>query len=381
VKLSVLLPTRNGGRYLAACIRSILDQRDIDLELIVSDNASTDETSQVLANFAGDTRLAVIRQDQALAVTDNWNAALAASSGDWLLMMGDDDLLLDDYGATVSQLLAKHPCAECMTFNAYSYVAPGAISSSDGSYYADPHFAGPLLNGAPRTLGHAERLSIVRDMYRFTPRLPLNMQTTIVSRKAMARVTPPMFRPPFPDHYALCALLLRAGDWVASPAKPLVIGVTEKSFGHYVYSNDQDAGLSYLGIELQFPNQLPGDALINAMHMWLSRLKVDYPLDLALTDVSRPDYVLRQVGSWVQQRRAGILSTTQLLSLARSLSSDDLRSLARGLARRENLQRIFSHARRLRDGQALRRWAGLRPLPQVGTISEFARWIGEARVD
>ena len=46
-RFSVLLPTRNGGQFIDNCIRSVLDQ-DADLELIVSDNANTDETPAVL---------------------------------------------------------------------------------------------------------------------------------------------------------------------------------------------------------------------------------------------------------------------------------------------------------------------------------------------
>ena len=96
MKLSVLLPTRNGGALLHDCVKSVLDQSYEGMELVVSDNASADETRDVLASF-DDARLRVVRLDEPIPVTDNWNNALAESAGDYLLLIGDDDYLLPGY--------------------------------------------------------------------------------------------------------------------------------------------------------------------------------------------------------------------------------------------------------------------------------------------
>jgi glycosyltransferase involved in cell wall biosynthesis len=105
VKFSVLLPTRNGGRFLAYCISSILEQPYYDMELVISDNANTDETQDVITSFAGDPRLKVIRLETPVSVTDNWNKALYASSGEYILVMGDVDCLLPGYFDSVEQLV------------------------------------------------------------------------------------------------------------------------------------------------------------------------------------------------------------------------------------------------------------------------------------
>ena len=60
MKLSILLPTRNGGHQLEDCIRSVLAQPEEALELVISDNASDDVTVEVLRSFAGDPRLKVV---------------------------------------------------------------------------------------------------------------------------------------------------------------------------------------------------------------------------------------------------------------------------------------------------------------------------------
>ncbi len=108
MKLSILLPTRNGGRFLRDCVGSILAQPDDEMELIVCDNANDDGTQEVLAEFSDDHRMKVIRLDTPVAVTDNWTKALEASAGDYVLMMGDDDYLPSNYTRRIRELFDAH---------------------------------------------------------------------------------------------------------------------------------------------------------------------------------------------------------------------------------------------------------------------------------
>src|SRR5436309_2749745 len=96
MRFSILLPTRNGGDYLRDALASVLDQEG-DFELVVADNANTDETPAILAERAGDPRLKVIRLNEVVPVTDNWMCTLRAAEGEYMLMIGDDDLLLPGF--------------------------------------------------------------------------------------------------------------------------------------------------------------------------------------------------------------------------------------------------------------------------------------------
>lgn len=379
MRLSILLPTRSGGPFLEGCISSVLAQPSSDLEVVVSDNANTDETASVLEAFSHDPRLTVIRLDTAVTVTENWNTALEASRGDYLLMIGDDDYLLPSYMETITGLLDRHAEPDCLTYNAYSYVFPGAIHGLGGSYYADPHFRfGPQFT-TERELPAGERRGIVADMYRFVPRLPLNMQTTLVARRAADRLRNGLFRAPFPDHYALNALLLTADRWVFAPVQPLVVGVSLKSFGHFVYSARSSRGLDYLGIETDFEDRLPGNELLNAMYIWLHRLKQDYPDLLAGVEPSRPDYVIRQLRHWYTQARLGRVPRREALSQVARLSPGDWRALLRGITRRDNLRAAIKQLRVRRSDHAQQLWYGLRPLPGVEDIAGFAEWLTARR--
>ena len=117
MKYSVLLPTREGGRYLANAVRSILSDPYEDMELVVSDNANTDETSEILASFAGDPRLKVVRTKELIPVHDNWNLTVKESSGDYILMLGDDDYLQPCYFTKMVKLLEQYDYPYCITYN------------------------------------------------------------------------------------------------------------------------------------------------------------------------------------------------------------------------------------------------------------------------
>ena len=126
MRFSVLLPTRNGGEFVDDAIASVLNEAG-DFELVVADNANTDATSQILAARQSDTRLRVLRSEDMLAVTENWMRALRAAWGDYFLMIGDDDLLLPGFFERASLILERYDMPDCLTFDGYSYVAPGSF--------------------------------------------------------------------------------------------------------------------------------------------------------------------------------------------------------------------------------------------------------------
>jgi glycosyltransferase involved in cell wall biosynthesis len=375
MKFSVLLPTRNGGRYLEYCLRSILDDPYQDMELIVSDNANTDETKNVLGVFKSDKRLKVVTLDKPVCVAENWNRALKASRGDYVLMMGDDDCLLPGYFSRMERTLTKYHNPDCVTYNAYSYVAPQSISGNQSSYYKDPFFNfGPDFTGESLILTE-KRLSIVRDMFTFRNRLPLNMQTTLMSRKAMNKIKGGAFQPPFPDHYALNSLLLTVNSWVFLPEKMLVVGVSPKSFGHYVYSDRQDEGKEYLGINSDFKGKLPGIELNNCMYVWLQLLKVNYPQLLSTVEISRVNYVRRQVYSWYLQYRSRAASWRDILRWSGKLSLYDWMCALTIFFDKLSWQRLFFLLANAKKTKVQNLWQGAIPLENISNIKQFSEWI------
>ena len=89
--VSVVVPTRNRSALLAMTLRSALAQRDVHFEVIVVDEASTDDTPAVIASL-GDPRIRVIRHSRAQGVSAARNRGVTEARADWIAFLDDDDL-------------------------------------------------------------------------------------------------------------------------------------------------------------------------------------------------------------------------------------------------------------------------------------------------
>jgi hypothetical protein len=368
VKFSVLLPTRNGGAFLPDALASVLTQ-DGDFEIVVADNANDDQTAAVLSSYGDDRRLRVVRSDAVVPVTENWMRALQAARGEYLLMIGDDDLLLPRFFDRAEALLRRHMDPDCLTFDGYSYVAPGSFGVDAPALWSARHFDMRRLR-PERELRVDERRAIVRDMFRFKVRFPLNMQLTLFSRAAIDAVPGDVFRAPFPDHFALNSFLLRAPRLVVTDVRLLVVGVSPKSFGHYFYGGQQAQGLRYLGSKAAFPGQLEGSELVNSMYAWLLELRRTYP-ELASVPVDRWGYAARQVNHWLRQLEFGLMPWPTFVTLVHSLRGPEMLTvvapiLGYRVARRWRDQLRHDERSYIRDA-----WPSLGTTPHH-TITEFA---------
>ena len=373
MKLSVLLPTKEGGAQLDIAIGSVLGGTRNDVELVVSDNASGPETAAVIDRWRHDPRLVTVRQPSPLPVAANWQAAFDASTGDHLLVIGDDDALLPAFFDRVAELLADTG-AEALTYNAHGFIACGALPGDQRAHWSERLFAfDPSLRSASLTV--RDRRWLVGELFRFRPRLPLNMQATVFSRAAAARVPAPLFRAPFPDHFALASMLLTSRSWAVVDEPLLVVGLTPKSFGHYAYGSREAQGLSYLGIETDFPGRFAGDSLLNGMYRWLLLLKEAFPNELGRTTIDRGEYLLRQLWWLLRQRTGGGLSTGDVVRRATELGLVDWLRLVRALLQPTSLRRAAAGVARMR-APARWVWAGAQPLDGICDAREFIAWLG-----
>ncbi|HMM89215.1 glycosyltransferase family 2 protein [Bradyrhizobium sp.] len=94
--ITIAIPTFNRAELLKVCVATSLAQTYQDFELLVSDNASTDETGKVLSEFT-DRRLRVIRQKENIGLLGNWNACLNEARGKYVVLLSDDDGIDPDF--------------------------------------------------------------------------------------------------------------------------------------------------------------------------------------------------------------------------------------------------------------------------------------------
>lgn len=107
-RLTVLLPTYNRAGSLARAIDSVLAQTYGALELLISDNASTDETQEICESYVQrDGRVRYVRQPVNRGPIPNFNWLLAQAQTDYLLMLADDDWLDLDYVERCLEIIDK----------------------------------------------------------------------------------------------------------------------------------------------------------------------------------------------------------------------------------------------------------------------------------
>ena len=95
IDVSVVVPTRNRSALLAVTLRSVLRQQDVAFEVIVVDEASTDDTPGLLAAL-NDSRVHTIRHDTPRWLAAARNSGAAEARGEWLAFVDDDDLWAPD---------------------------------------------------------------------------------------------------------------------------------------------------------------------------------------------------------------------------------------------------------------------------------------------
>jgi glycosyltransferase involved in cell wall biosynthesis len=96
--VSVGLPVYNGGSFLEETIESILGQTFTDLELIISDNASTDDTEKICRRVAErDSRIRYYRNPENLGAARNFNIAVELARGRYFKWQGHDDPIPPDF--------------------------------------------------------------------------------------------------------------------------------------------------------------------------------------------------------------------------------------------------------------------------------------------
>ncbi|MGM4967166.1 glycosyltransferase family 2 protein [Tardiphaga sp. 1201_B9_N1_1] len=88
--VTIAIPTFNRARHLRHCIKSALAQTYDNFEVLVSNNASTDTTYEVLKEFS-DEKLRIVQQKINIGLLPNWNACLANAKGDYVVFLSDDD--------------------------------------------------------------------------------------------------------------------------------------------------------------------------------------------------------------------------------------------------------------------------------------------------
>jgi len=260
MKFSVLLPTRNRLDLLSYAIETVRRQDYSDWEIIVSDNYSQEDIAGYVRSL-NDSRIRYYRTDRFVPVTDNWNNALEKSDGDYVIMLGDDDCLMQGYFAALSKVIEEHDAPDFIYTNAYLYAYPGVIPNiPDG--FLRTYSERKIFHSAsePFWLSKSEAMKFVKDSLNFRVTFDYNMQFSLVSKKFIEEMKRygQFYQSPYPDYYASNAIMLKAAHILVVPRPLVTIGISPKSFGFYYFNDAESDGNEFL-------NNLPNGDMVSRL--------------------------------------------------------------------------------------------------------------------
>jgi glycosyltransferase involved in cell wall biosynthesis len=141
-KVSVGIPVFNGGEFLRKSIESIANQSYQDIEIIISDNCSTDNTSSICLEYASrDSRIRYIRQLENYGSISNFKAILSQATGQYFMWAGADDLLDENW---IKSLLKICEANDSLAFGVVQYIDEYDAKIRSTANNREFNFKGPV---------------------------------------------------------------------------------------------------------------------------------------------------------------------------------------------------------------------------------------------
>jgi hypothetical protein len=131
-RLTIVIPTVNRAGLVGRAIDSALAQTYPDLEIIVSNNGSTDDTRAVLDRYEGSARLRILHQPKTIPVDAHSAVLLPQIAGTLSLTLSDDDWLEPDFATKVIELYDRHPDVSFVYTGCFLHYGDAAMPAKTG---------------------------------------------------------------------------------------------------------------------------------------------------------------------------------------------------------------------------------------------------------
>ena len=130
-KVSICIPTYNGGKFIKRALESSLNQTYQDVEVVITDDGSTDNTEEIVLSYAmQDSRIKYFKNNEQKNVLPNYLHAFSLAGGEYIQALGQDDWLSRDYISECVKVLDTHPEAGAVFTTILSVVA----GNQDGTF-------------------------------------------------------------------------------------------------------------------------------------------------------------------------------------------------------------------------------------------------------
>ena len=160
---SVIMPTYNRAHLLPLAIQSVLGQSFDDLELIISNGGSSDNTREVVAGFT-DPRIRYSESPERLSIGDNYQTGLDKARGTYITFLGDDDAFVPSMFEHVLKVIRARD-AKIVAFRVSSYFHDDDIELNLQTPISANTLAIPYWTGAVTSFDSARAVEILFGRY------------------------------------------------------------------------------------------------------------------------------------------------------------------------------------------------------------------------
>lgn len=141
-RVTIVIPTLNRADLLPQAIDSAIAQTYPSLEIIVSNNGSTDSTRKILERYEGSDRVRIIHHKDTISANEHGSFLVEQAQGEFFLGLSDDDWIEPEMIANVVELFDNHPQVAFVWTGCWMYYGPVRV----------PALTGPLIESGPAFL-------------------------------------------------------------------------------------------------------------------------------------------------------------------------------------------------------------------------------------
>ncbi len=169
-KVSICIPLYNGSRFITETLKSVLNQDYSNMEIIINDDCSTDDSIDIVKGFK-DSRIKVYVNEKNYGLVGNWNKTVSYASGEFIKLMCQDDLLYAGAVSSQVKMLKRYPGASLTVGNTCVIDSKGSVVMARDRFHRDllihgERYAKMALHGRNIYAEPSNMLYRLKDFYK-----------------------------------------------------------------------------------------------------------------------------------------------------------------------------------------------------------------------
>ena len=237
-RFSVVIPTRERAGTLRYALATCLDQDFEDYEVVVCDNQSSRATQEVV-EAAASARVRYVRAERPLAMSANWELAIASAQGEYIMVIGDDDGLMPYALRELDRLLDEHP-VKAVQWDRGIYTWPTMAIPGDANLLLFPLYRGIAAIDGRDFIARVARFEAGAEMLPMLYNAAIHRDLIEEHRAIAGRVFPNLY----PDLYTGFAFAYLAGTYLSVGVPMSVAGLSGASNGVAILMNPSATTIS-----------------------------------------------------------------------------------------------------------------------------------------